>query len=63
MPMLTLPMGFVDTDLTQGIDAPKATPEAIVNHALEALEAGAEEALADDLTRQVKRGLSGDLAV
>ena len=61
--VLTLHMGFVDTDLTEAIDLPKATPEAVVNHALDALEAGAEEVLADDLTRQVKRGLAGNLAL
>ncbi len=56
--VMTLHMAFVDTDLTRGIDAPKATPEAIVAHALDALEAGAEEALADALTQQVHQGLS-----
>jgi NAD(P)-dependent dehydrogenase (short-subunit alcohol dehydrogenase family) len=53
-----LHMGFVDTDLTRGIDAPKSTPEAIVRAAFDGLEAGAEEVLADELTRQVKLSLS-----
>lgn len=61
--VLTLHMGFVDTDLTRGVEMPKATPEAIVDQALDALEAGAEEVLADELTRQVKRGLSAEPAV
>ena len=61
--VLSLHMGFVDTDLTQGIEMPKSTPEAIVKQALDALEAGAHEVLADDLTRQVKGGLSAELAV
>lgn len=56
--VLTLHMGFVDTDLTNGIDAPKSTPEAIVARALDALEAGAEEVLADEMTQQVKQGLA-----
>jgi len=56
-------MGFVDTDLTSGIDAPKATPQDIVARALDALEAGASEVLADELTREVKRNLSADPAV
>lgn len=59
----TLHMGFVDTDLTRGLDVPKATPEDIVAQALDGLEAGAEEVLADEMTRQVKRGLSADPAV
>lgn len=53
-----LHMGFVDTDLTQGIDMPKSTPEAIVRAAYDGLEAGAEEVLGDDITRQVKQGLT-----
>lgn len=53
-----LHMGFVDTDLTHGIDAPKSTPEAIVRLALDGLEAGLPEVLADDATRQVKLSLS-----
>ncbi len=61
--VLTLHMGFVDTDLTRGIDMPKSTPEAIVARALDALEAGADEVLADELTQQVKKGLSADQAV
>jgi NAD(P)-dependent dehydrogenase (short-subunit alcohol dehydrogenase family) len=59
----TLHMGFVDTDLTQGIEMPKSTPEAIVEQALAALEAGASEVLADEMTRQVKRGLGAEPAV
>jgi NAD(P)-dependent dehydrogenase (short-subunit alcohol dehydrogenase family) len=53
-----LHMGFVDTDLTRGIDGPKSTPEAIVRAAFDGLEAGAEEVLADEITRQVKLSLS-----
>lgn len=52
-----LHMGFVDTDLTRGIDMPKSTPEAVVQQAFDALEAGALEVLADDATRQVKASL------
>ncbi len=53
-----LHMGFVDTDLTRGIDMPKSTPEAIVRAAYDGLEAGLDEVLADDLKRQVKQSLS-----
>jgi NAD(P)-dependent dehydrogenase (short-subunit alcohol dehydrogenase family) len=61
--VLTLHMAFVDTDLTHGIDMPKSRPEDIVARALDALEAGADEVLADDLTRQVHRGLAAEPAV
>lgn len=49
--------GFIDTDLTRGLDAPKSTPEAIVRAAYDGLAAGALEILADDITRQVHAGL------
>jgi NAD(P)-dependent dehydrogenase (short-subunit alcohol dehydrogenase family) len=58
--VLGLHMGFVDTDLTKGIDAPKSTPDAIVNQAFDGLEAGAQEVLADERTRQLKQGLSAN---
>lgn len=58
--VVTLHMGFVDTDLTRGIDMPKATPETIVDRALSALEAGEQEVLADEMTQQVKKSLSSD---
>ena len=61
--VLGLHMGFVDTDLTRGIDAPKSTPQAIVSEAFDALEAGEEEVLADEATRAVKLGLSVRSAV
>jgi NAD(P)-dependent dehydrogenase (short-subunit alcohol dehydrogenase family) len=58
----TLHMGFVDTELTHGIEMPKSTPEAIVARALDGLAAGEQEVLADEMTRQVKRGLSAEPA-
>lgn len=61
--VLGLHMGFVDTDLTQGIDMPKTTPDEIVRLAFDALEAGAEEVLGDEITRQVKGGLSAEPGV
>ena len=61
--VMTLHMGFVDTDLVDGLDVPKSTPEAIVERALDALEAGADEVLADEFTQQVKQGLSAEPGV
>jgi len=61
--VLGMHMGFVDTDLTRGIDASKSAPDVVVNRALDALEAGAEEVLADEITRKVKQGLSADPGV
>ncbi|MFI9847813.1 SDR family oxidoreductase [Nonomuraea sp. NPDC051941] len=56
-----LHMAYVDTDMTSGIDAPKANPRDIAVAALDGIEAGAHEVLADDTTRWVKSHLSADL--
>lgn len=56
--VLGLHMGYVDTDLTRGFDVPKSSAEDIVKRALDGLEAGADEVLADELTQQVKAGLT-----
>lgn len=42
------------------VDAPKSTPESVAAQALDGIESGAFEVLADDLTRQVKAGLSAE---
>jgi NAD(P)-dependent dehydrogenase (short-subunit alcohol dehydrogenase family) len=56
--VLALHMAYVDTDLTRGLDAPKSSPEQIVKRALDGLESGLDEVLADELTLQVKRGMT-----
>lgn len=56
--VLALHMAYVDTDLTRGFDVPKSSPEAIVKRALDGLESGLDEVLADELTAQVKGGLT-----
>lgn len=56
--VLGLHMAYVDTDLTRGLDAPKSSPEDIVSRALDGLEAGLDEVLANELTQQVKRGMT-----
>jgi NAD(P)-dependent dehydrogenase (short-subunit alcohol dehydrogenase family) len=57
-----LHVGYIDTDMTTNVEAPKSTPGDIAALALDGVEAGAYEVLADDITRSVKAGLSGDLA-
>ncbi|WEO93580.1 SDR family oxidoreductase [Streptomyces sp. FXJ1.172] len=57
-----LHVGYIDTDMAAAIDAPKSTPHEVAALALEGIETGAFEVLADDVTRNVKAGLSGDLA-
>ena len=56
-----LHVAYVDTDMTSGLDAPKADPRDVAVAALDGIEAGAHEVLADDLTRWVKSQLSAGL--
>jgi NAD(P)-dependent dehydrogenase (short-subunit alcohol dehydrogenase family) len=55
--------GFIDTDMTATINAPKTAPEEVVSQVLEALAAGQEEVLIDDISRQVKTNLAADITV
>jgi len=55
--------GFIDTDLARNFDAPKSSPEEVVRTTLNALERGESQVLADEITRQVHRGLSADFPV
>lgn len=55
-----LHVGYVDTDMAAHVDGPKSTPESVAAQALDGIESGAFEVLADELTRQVKAGLSAE---
>jgi NAD(P)-dependent dehydrogenase (short-subunit alcohol dehydrogenase family) len=61
--VLGMHVGFVDTDLTRDIDLPKSAPELIVRRTFDALEAGAEEVLADERAQQIKQGLSAEPSI
>jgi NAD(P)-dependent dehydrogenase (short-subunit alcohol dehydrogenase family) len=56
--VLALHMALVDTDLTRAVDAPKTDPEEIVKRALDALESGLDEVLADERTALTKQQLT-----
>lgn len=55
----SLHVGYMDTDMTRGLDAPKSAPADVAHLALQGVEAAAFEVLADDVSRQVKQSLSG----
>lgn len=55
-----LHVGAVDTDMTAGYDGPKVDPADVVRQALDGIEAGTLEVIADTFTRQVKASLNGD---
>ena len=58
--VLGLHMGFIDTDLTKGIDAPKMAPDDLARLTYDGLEAGLSEVLGDERTRMVHQGLSAE---
>jgi len=52
-------MGYVDTPMAAHADGPKLLPAELVTTVYDAVESGAYEVLADELTVQVKSALSG----
>ena len=57
-----LHVGFMDTDMAASVTAPKADPADIAALAVDGLEAGSYEIVADDTSRGVLAGLSGGVA-
>ncbi|MDM0122753.1 SDR family oxidoreductase [Variovorax arabinosiphilus] len=56
--VVALHVGYMDTDMTRGLDAPKSSPADVARVTLEGVEAGAFEVLADDISKQIKQSLS-----
>ena len=59
--VVALHVGYMDTDMAAGVDAPKASPDDVAAQALAGVEAGAFEVLADDTSRYVRGALSSEL--
>jgi NAD(P)-dependent dehydrogenase (short-subunit alcohol dehydrogenase family) len=57
-----LHVGYMDTDMAKAVEAPKADPADIARIAIDGIEAGEEEIIADDTSRAVQAGLSGGVA-
>jgi NAD(P)-dependent dehydrogenase (short-subunit alcohol dehydrogenase family) len=55
-------VGYVDTDMTARVDAPKTAPDAVASAVLDGVAAGEHEVLVDDFSRQVRAALSGPLS-
>jgi NAD(P)-dependent dehydrogenase (short-subunit alcohol dehydrogenase family) len=53
--------GFIDTDMAAGVNAEKVSPQSVANQIVAALEADAEEVLADPTSEMVKAALPNDL--
>jgi NAD(P)-dependent dehydrogenase (short-subunit alcohol dehydrogenase family) len=59
--VLALHVGFMDTDMTAGIEAPKSSPIDVARQALDGVDAGLHEVLADEVSRTVRAALSSEL--
>jgi NAD(P)-dependent dehydrogenase (short-subunit alcohol dehydrogenase family) len=57
-----LHVGFMDTDMAASVTSPKADPADIASLAVDGLEAGSYEIVADDTSAAVLAGLSGGVA-
>ena len=56
--VLGLHAGFIDTDLTTGLDVPKVSPQTIVAAAFDGLQQREMQVLGDDISKQVHQALS-----
>ncbi|MBL1086933.1 SDR family oxidoreductase [Streptomyces actinomycinicus] len=57
-----LHVGYIDTEMASNVDSPKSDPHDVAALAIDGVETGTHEVLADDVSRRVKAALSGDLA-
>ena len=55
-------VGYLDTDMAAHVDGPKTDPADLARQVADAVEAGADEVLGDELSRGVKAALSGSVA-
>lgn len=59
--VIGLHVGYMDTDMATGVAAPKSSPDAVASQALDGVESGAYEVLADEVSRRVRSALSAEL--
>ncbi len=57
-----LHVGGMDTDMSRDLDGPKTAPADVARLAADGLAEGAYEIVVDDISRQVRGGLSGGVA-
>ncbi|WP_030491952.1 SDR family oxidoreductase [Micromonospora chokoriensis] len=57
-----LHVGYMDTDMTAGVDAPKSDPALIARIGVDGIESDAYEIVTDETSRQVQAGLAGGVA-
>ena len=57
-----LHVGYMDTDMTRNVTAPKSNPADIARIAIDGIAAGDAEIIADEVSKQVLAGLSSGVA-
>jgi NAD(P)-dependent dehydrogenase (short-subunit alcohol dehydrogenase family) len=58
----SLHVGYMDTDMTRNVTAPKSDPADIANIAIDGIESGDAEIIADEVSKHVLAGLAGGVA-
>ena len=61
--VVALHVGLMETDMAARLTGPKSSPDAVAKQALDGLESGAFEVLADESSRRVRSALSSGLQV
>lgn len=57
-----LHVGYMDTDMTVGVEGHKSDPAVVARIALDGIENGEVEVLADEVSRSLRSGLAGGAA-
>lgn len=57
-----LHVGYMDTDMTAGVTAPKSDPAAVARIAIDGIEQDLYEIVADDVSRHLQAGLAGGVS-
>jgi NAD(P)-dependent dehydrogenase (short-subunit alcohol dehydrogenase family) len=57
-----LHVGYMKTDMVRNLDVPKSDPAAIAKLAIDGVEAGDAEVIADDTSKRIRAGLSAGVA-
>ena len=58
----SLHVGYMDTDMTRNVTAPKSNPADIARIAIDGIAAGDAEIIADEVSRRVQAGLAAGVA-
>ena len=60
--MTALHVGYMDTEMTRQLDVPKSDPAVIAKLAIDGIQAGDAEVIADEVSKRVLAGLSTGVA-